>query len=63
MYCLGIVIRCGEHEAHTTLPHFRQWCFLCQKLNTVPQIGHSDTSESACHLGEATSGTCGVTLL
>jgi hypothetical protein len=24
MYWRGIVIRCGEHFAHTTLPHFRQ---------------------------------------
>jgi hypothetical protein len=37
--------RCGEHDAHTTLPHLRQWCFLCQKLKATPQIGHSDTPQ------------------
>ena len=51
MYCLGMVMRCGEQEAQTTLPHLRQWCFRYQKLNTVPQIGQFVTSASGCHLG------------
>ena len=51
MYCRGMVMRWGEQEAQTTRPHFRQWCFRYQKLNTVPQIGQLVTSVSGCHRG------------
>lgn len=55
MYCLGIVILWGEQAAHTTRPHFLQWCLRNQKLNSVWQTGHRATSESGCHFGNTMS--------
>lgn len=55
MNCRGIVIRCGEHEEHTTLPHFLQWCFLNKKVKYLPHTGHCETSESGCQRGKTIS--------
>jgi hypothetical protein len=51
----GMVMRCGEHDAHTTLPHFRQWCFLNKKLNCLLHTGHRETSASGCQTGRTRS--------
>src|ERR1700761_3395412 len=48
-------MRCGLHDPQTTLPHFRQWCFLTQMLNCVRQMGQSVTSASGCHRGRMIS--------
>ncbi|KAL8763967.1 MAG: hypothetical protein Q9184_000410 [Pyrenodesmia sp. 2 TL-2023] len=51
----GMVIRCGEQLAQTTLPHFLQWCFLKNKPKRVSQIGQLVTSESGCQRGRVIS--------
>lgn len=56
MYWRGMVIRWGEHAEQTTRPHFRQWCFRYQKVNSTSHIGHLLTSASGCHLGRLISG-------
>jgi hypothetical protein len=48
-------MRCGEHDAHTTLPHFLQWCFLNRKVKFRPHTGHCETSASGCHGGSTIS--------
>jgi hypothetical protein len=53
--CRGMVIRCGEHVAHTTLPHFRQWCFLNRNVNVFLHTGHCETSASGCQGGNTMS--------
>jgi hypothetical protein len=57
MNCRGIVMRCGEQAAHTTLPHFLQWCFLCKNVKFLPHTGHCETSASGCQGGRAISLT------
>jgi hypothetical protein len=52
-----MVIRCGEQAAHTTLPHFLQWCFLCRNVKFLPHTGHCETSASGCQGGRAISLT------
>jgi hypothetical protein len=51
----GMVMRCGEHDAHTTLPHFLQWCFLYRKVKFLPHTGHCETSASGCQGGSTMS--------
>jgi hypothetical protein len=53
----GMVMRCGEHVAQTTLPHFLQWCFLYKNVKILPHTGQRDTSASGCHCGRSISLT------
>lgn len=48
-------MRCGEHRAHTTRPHFRQWCRRCNRWNSLLQTGQLVTSLSGCHDGSTIS--------
>lgn len=48
-------MRCGEHNEHTTRPHFLQWCFLYRNVNCLPHTGHCETSESGCQRGNTMS--------
>ena len=51
----GMVMRCGEHWAHTTRPHFLQWCFRNKKVNCLLHTGQCVTSASGCHGGKTRS--------
>lgn len=51
----GMVMRCGEHVAQTTLPHFLQWCFLYKNVKGRPHTGQRETSASGCHCGSTRS--------
>jgi hypothetical protein len=57
MNCRGMVMRCGEHVAQTTLPHFLQWCFRYRNVKFLLHTGHCETSASGCQGGSTISLT------